>query len=382
VAESVDAVVIGAGPAGLSAAEKLAEEGFHVIVLEKEAKPNYEKLCGGYVPASVFELFSIPEAIADYSVKGVKIVASSGEWTIEFDEVVGYNVDRTKFAEYLARRVEKAGGEVLTNTMALKVEQDDKGVTVVCRDQCFRAKMVVAADGVYSRVGGMIRGGFSAEELGLAIQVKSSLSKSFAKSIGGLNVIFLGREFSPLGYAYAFPKRSHVDVGVGTLVARAREVDMEKYLDRVLSRCGLSRVSKARYAAVPLTGPLLNIVDRRILLAGDSAGHVAPLIGEGIKFALTAGRLAAESIVEYLNNRISLCGVEKFYLCRLKKSFYGRLKLEKIVLKLFKKRKMSSSKFLRDPKMREIIAELYLDKREFQQLFLASLLRIPLVFLK
>lgn len=69
-------------------------------------------------------------------------------------------------------------------------------------------------------------------------------------------------------------------------------------------------------------------------------------------------------------------------MCRLKKSFYGRLKLERIVLKLFKKRRMSSSRFLRDPKMREIIAELYLDKREFQQLVLASLLRTPLIFLK
>ena len=50
--------------------EKLVENGFRVLVLEKKVKPNYEKLCGGYIPAPVIETFDTPKSIADYPVRG------------------------------------------------------------------------------------------------------------------------------------------------------------------------------------------------------------------------------------------------------------------------------------------------------------------------
>jgi len=122
---------------------------------------------------------------------------------------------------------------------------------------------------------------------------------------------------------------------------------------------------------------------RRILLAGDAVGHVAPLIGEVIKFALIAGHLAAESIILYLRNHIfSLYELGRIYLSKLKKSFYKRFKLEKILLKMFVKRKISSAKMLNDSIMRRAIAELYTDRRELHKLVLASLLRVPVILFR
>lgn len=121
---------------------------------------------------------------------------------------------------------------------------------------------------------------------------------------------------------------------------------------------------------------------RRILLAGDAVGHVAPLIGEDIKFALIAGHLAAESIILYLRNHISLYELGRIYLSKLKKSFYKRFKLEKILLKMFVKRKISSAKMLNDSIMRRAIAELYTDRRELHKLVLASLLRVPVILFR
>jgi len=70
-------------------------------------------------------------------------------------------------------------GESLTDTIALKVYQSENNVTLICKNRHFEARIAVAADGVHSRVGGEIREKFKPENLGLAIQVKCSLSKSF-----------------------------------------------------------------------------------------------------------------------------------------------------------------------------------------------------------
>ncbi len=374
--ELLDIIVIGAGPAGLSSAEKLAEKGFRVLVLEKEEKPNYEKLCAGYIPAPIFEIFDIPKSLVDYPVRGLKMITRDDEWIVECDDIAGYNVNRTRLAEYLASRIEKKGGEVLTSTTALRIEEGESEVAVACRDRSFKARVVIAADGAYSKIGGRIRGRFKIQDLGLTIQVKSAPSRRLTELTSKLNIIFLGGEFSPFGYAWIFPKKNHVDAGLGALASKTKGSDLRKYLDRVLEYYELKRISKDRYAPVPLIGPLKRIAKGRIVLAGDAAGHVSPLTGEGVKFALIAGSMAAEAVTAYLKGKIPLHKLEKQYLSKLEKSFYKRFRLEKLILKMFKEKKLTSSKLLKDRKMRRIIAELYLDKRDIQKLVLASLPRI------
>ncbi len=369
--ELLDAVVVGAGPAGLSCAEKLAEEGFRVVVLERRARPNEDKLCGGYVPISTFEEFEISKDVAEFPVRGARLIAKSGEWVIEFDEVVGYNVDRTKLAEHLARRVRRRGGEVLTGTAVLDVREEEGSAVVVCRDGSLRARVVVAADGAYSRVGSRIRGRFRPDELGLAAQVKAASTGRFAER--GLNTILLGGDYSPFGYAYIFPKSSHLDVGVGALASKAK--GLGGYLGRVLEACELRTVSRVEYAPVSLVGPLSRVARGRVMLAGDSAGHVAPLTGEGIRFAMTAGRMAAEAAAAYLKGRATLRGMSGLYLSRLRRSFYGRLRLEKLILKLFRRGAVRSGRLLRDPAIRRAVAELYLDRRDTRSIVLSILPR-------
>ncbi|RLE73281.1 MAG: hypothetical protein DRJ37_00660 [Thermoprotei archaeon] len=284
-------VVIGAGPAGLSSAQQLAEDGFRVVVFEKEAKPNYEKLCAGYLPLAVFNQFEIPTSIADYPVKGLKIITKKSEWTIKFKNVVGYNLDRTRLAEYLANKVKKSGGEVITNTAVVDIEEREEAIIVrVGEDrEVYKAKIIIAADGAYSKIGSIIRGRFKSNELGLATQVKAHHSKTLSEIYSNLNIVFLRSDFSPFGYAWIFPKKNYVDAGLGALASRTKGVDLKNYLAKVLKYYDLEKTSEARHAPVPLTGPVKKVAMNRILLAGDSAGHVSPLTGEGIKFALLAG---------------------------------------------------------------------------------------------
>ena len=379
--ELLDVIVIGAGPAGLSSAQRLAEDGFRVVVFEKEVKPNYEKLCAGYLPLAAFNYFEIPTSIADYPVKGLKIITKKSEWTVEFEDIVGYNLDRTRLAEYLAKRVEKGGGEVVTNTAVVGIKKREEVIVARTSEskEVYKAKIIIAADGAYSKIGSMIRGRFKNNELGLTTQVKAHRSKTLSETSSNLNIIFLGSDFSPFGYAWIFPKKNHIDAGLGALASRTKGTDLKNYLARVLKYYDLEKTSEARYAPVPLTGPVRKVAMNRILLVGDSAGHVSPLTGEGIKFALLAGEMAAETVTTYLRGSIPLRDVGKLYLSKLQKSFYRRFKLEKFILRIFEKGKMTSGRLLKDPKMREIIAKLYLDVEDTPKLLLSSLSRLPRV---
>ncbi|RLF04509.1 MAG: hypothetical protein DRK00_06570 [Thermoprotei archaeon] len=380
MSEVLDAVIVGAGPAGLSAAVKLAEEGFRVVVLEREARPNFEKLCAGYVPARVFEEFEIPTSLAECSIRGLKIVSDRGEWIVEFDDVVGYNVSRTRLAEYLAGRVRSRGGEVLTSTPASRIVDGEHYATIYSRRGELKARIVVAADGAYSKTGGEIRGGFKPEDLGLAIQVKTALKPGDLQL--NLNVVMLGAEYSPFGYAWIFPKRSYLDAGLGALASRVRGSSLRGYLERLVEKFELEPLETARYAPVPLTGPLYNVARGRVLLVGDAAGHASPLTGEGIRFALLAGRIAAEAASLYLKNRIALREVYEAYVSKLKKSFYRRLRLDKLIVKVMERGKFASSRLLEDSGLRRMVAELYLDVKDTQYALLSSIPRLIRLLLR
>ena len=191
-----------------------------------------------------------------------------------------------------------------------------------------------------------------------------------------LNTVFLGSEYSPFGYAYIFPKRDRLDVGVGSLLSRAKGASLEKYLDKAAGHYGLTPESKPRYALVPLTGPVEKVCRGRVLLAGDSAGHVSPLVGEGIRFAMEAGSIAADAISSFLRGEFSLSELSRRYLAGLKKGFYRRLRLEKFLLRFLGRGRLTSTRLLRDPGMRRIVAELYLDMKDTQSLVLASIPRV------
>ena len=86
--------------------------------------------------------------------------------------------------------------------------------------------------------------------------------------------------------------------------------------------------------------------------------------------------MAAETVITYLRGSIPLRDVGKRYLSKLQKSFYRRFKLEKFILRIFEKGKMTSGRLLKDPKMREMIAKLYLDVEDTPKLLLSSLSRL------
>ena len=363
-----DAVVVGSGPAGLSAAVGLAERGFSVAVVERMDRPNGGKLCAGYVPLSAFEAHGLPRRLGGWEVRGLRVMSEGGEWDVDLGVVAGYNVERERLASYLAGRLEGEGGVLLLSTVALRVDDVGGRVVVETTGGVLEGRVAVVADGAYSRVAAGLRGRFRRDGLGLAVQVGAR-----GRPVEGLNTVYFGSSFSPFGYAWAFPKRGRVDVGVGALASRARGRELRGYLGRVLGRCGCRPLGEARFAPVPLCGPLGRVARGRLLVAGDAAGHVSPLTGEGVRFALEAGVLAAEAAARYLGGGVSLGGMGRAYLAGLWRSFYPRLLAERALLRLLGRGALSSGRLLGERGVREAVALLYLDAAPLGRVVLKAL---------
>jgi len=354
----LDVIIVGSGPAGLMTGITLAENDISVVILERMSRPNENKLCAGYIPISSFRKYGLPLNLYKHLVEGFRFHDSSGKnILVEFDNVVGGNVDRTEFAEFLAKRFRKNGGWIRTEEYVFDFDERNSYVTVKTSKETYKGKFLVLACGIASNLPGKIRGRLFRNMVGLCLQTSipsNHINIDFKKE----NWIFYGEKYSPFGYGWIFPKENIVEIGLGSLLSEVKN-GLDSYLSNLLNIVGVEKKYSRRYFPVPLSGPIEKIYSRRVFLAGDAAGHVSPITGEGIKYSLNAGVDLGISISLYFKKKISLHDIGKKYLKLLRKNVFPDLKWGRIFLKLVQKKLISSSKTFVDKKKLRAVAELY-----------------------
>ena len=321
-----DVVVVGAGPAGSSAAWQLATAGLDVVVLEKARFPR-EKVCGdGLTPRGVKALQEMGVDTFSGWVRHRGLRVFGGGQVVEVDwprldswPDFGLIRARRDLDPMLAAHAEAAGARVHTEVTVTAPELDDAGRVVGVRAQVgpdkepttWRAPLVVSAEGLSGRLAkslGLVRR--EDRPLGVAVRryVRTPrthddyLDISFDLSADGPS----GESMPGYGWSFGMGDGT-ANVGFGLLDTRRRETDHRAVLRKWLATLPPEWQLGEEHAVTPVRGAGLPMAlyrgpayTRGLLLAGDSAGVVNPFNGEGISYAMETGRMAAEAAVAAL----------------------------------------------------------------------------------
>ena len=300
-----DAVVVGGGPSGATAANDLAMAGHSVLLIERGGRI---KPCGGAVPPRMMEDFDIPQSLLVARARSARMISPSGRKVDVPVGEIGYvgMVDREDFDEWLRERARASGAERLTAVFE-KIERDEEAHPIVTfrRErggpiESVRARVVIGADGARSAVAKQCLPGAERVPCVFAYHeiIKSPDFATEAFDGARCDVFYQGR-LSPDFYAWVFPHGETASIGVGSankgFSLRGAVTEMRSDLD--LTRCETVRREGAPIPLKPLK-KWDNGTD--VIVAGDAAGVVAPASGEGIYYAMTGGRYVAEAAREFL----------------------------------------------------------------------------------
>ena len=299
-----DVIVVGAGPAGSTAARFAASGGATVLVLEKDRDVGYPVRCGEAVSHEGVIQFIEPDLrwIAS-TVSKFRIVLPNGKSIVPRLDGTGYVLERRIFDYELAKLAVREGAEIITKAYAydlLRDGEDVVGVRAVVKDEKveIRSKIVVGADGVESRVGKW--GGIDTTTSMHDMESCAQLTLSGIEVEQGILDFYFGEHVAPGGYVWVFPKgKGTANVGIGIRVDQAKEKSAVRYLEEFVQRKYPKAGILTRIAGgVPFAKTCDEIVKSNVVLVGDAAHQVNPTSGGGIISGMIGGMIAGQVIAE------------------------------------------------------------------------------------
>ena len=295
--ESVDVLVVGAGPAGSTAAFRLAEQGHRVLVVEEHPKIGEPVQCAGLVSRRVLDLAG-SESFVLAPVRGASVFGpSGGSVSFKAEAPRAYVIDRRRLDVHLADRAARAGAVYRTRTRfdgRLDGTRERAEVRLVedgGRSYDVSARVVIGADGVSSAVARAFR-------LRRPVEILPAFEAEFPESPGDPDTVevYLGRTIAPGLFGWWIPNGSGgARIGVASdadgTPARTYYQHLLRYLQR---RFGTALGSPTGYvvSGIPI-GTLPKTHAAHLLLVGDAAAQVKPLSGGGIFTGMRCAEIAA-----------------------------------------------------------------------------------------
>ena len=299
-----DIIVVGAGPAGSTAARYAAAGGAKVLMLEKDRDVGYPVRCGEAVSHEGVAQFIKPDPkwIAS-SVSKFRLIAPNGRSVVPKLDGGGYVLERRIFDYELAKLAANEGVEVITKAYVYDLLREDGkivGVQTLIKDKKveIRSKIVIAADGVESRVGK-----WAGMDTTCHIRDMESCAQM---TLSGIEVdpdvldFYFGDEISPGGYLWVFPKGNDTaNVGLGLSVEEAKKKSAIKFLHEFVDRKFPKAAMLTHIAGgVPCAKTNPEIVKENVILVGDAAHQVNPVSGGGIISGMIGGMIGGQVAAE------------------------------------------------------------------------------------
>jgi geranylgeranyl reductase family protein len=333
--EKFDMLIVGAGPAGSFAAERLARGGARVALFD--GRPAGEaKACGGGVTSKALKAWPHLLEAMGRTVEEVEMYSPTGTRVrLKLDAPFAI-YSRAAFDSYLRDRAIAAGAHVFSQRVTVADESDEQSVWTIAQDgwtvrarsgERWRGRMLVAADGANSPIARRLAGALPNAEMEVAFGYRAPLPKR-----GDASTVIA---FLPgwVGYAWAFPRLDHISFGIATSQdafdhraldallwefmvgyyriredpraslwsAQAKRTSEDELRDTEIER--KLRACVDRYAAripglAPETWNTRRVGSETWALLGDAAGFADPVTGEGIYYALRSAELFAEAFLE------------------------------------------------------------------------------------
>ena len=299
-----DIVIVGAGPAGSSAAHEAARNGSSVALLEKENSVAETVRTSGVTWVKDAQSFGIPEDCYN-PIKNYSFCSPSNTVTISDDVAKAAVLDVRKTYRHLAKQAQESGTKLFVDTNVTDVITDEQkrpiGVIAKSADKeiKFNAKVVIDCSGFQSVVGKMLGLVTQWERFGAGAEYEVRAENVDDKTWW----LMVGQKYSPAGYAWIFPVGGNiVRIGVGIGKPESNVDPTERLNELMENKEGpikdLGEITKIEfhYGLIPNDGLSRKTVYDNLILVGDSAGQANPLVLEGIRYAIRFGRVASDAI--------------------------------------------------------------------------------------
>jgi digeranylgeranylglycerophospholipid reductase len=296
-----DIVVVGGGPAGLSAAYSASKLQARTILLEKDDAVGQFVRTSGVSWIDSMKTLGIPEKYYN-PIKNYRIISPTDEVTFNGEVARSCVLDVRATYQYLASLAVSSGSDIMVRSRVNDVISNSSRIAGVKArtpkgELEIRSKLVIDASGFSSTVARRAELVPEWRRYGIGAEYECFCSEVDPQTW----TLMVGRIYSEAGYAWLFPiSKDRVRIGVGVSRPESRS-DPLKILNELLEKRvkPLNELSKLQpielhYGLIPNEGCVRTTTHDGLLLVGDSAGQSNPLILEGIRFAIEFGRLAGE----------------------------------------------------------------------------------------